>query len=246
MPDEESRRASTHHSFSQAPTVCIWSGEIPWGKKGFSCLSVHLILISLCTSGVSPHVLFSKMASPSCDLLMLLSRRIPAAFVTGCNTQQGQCWGSGLLWRFPQNSASFIFWCPIVCQDISPGRQEWLNCQSWMTAAAQTRIKPTIFRKSILFWAVGFQISGRIICDTFTLRHMLISGLQIWFSAFQTPKAFHFMDNLIYYICGGKAAPSLNLCFLMVVDLKGDLFPLNYIVSFIYLLNFCIGCCRIC
>lgn len=103
-------------------SLCTW----------FSPLYVHLACLL--------HVLFSKMASPSCDHLMWLSRRIPAAFMMGCNIQQGQCWGSGLLWRFPQNSASFIFQMvsPSLPR-ISPGMQQWLNCQSWVTAATQTK-----------------------------------------------------------------------------------------------------------
>lgn len=94
--------------------------------------------------------------------------------------------------------------CPLLCQDISPGRQQWLNCQSQMTAAAEIGIKPMISRKSILFWAIRFQNSGKIICETFTLRHMPIFGLQTWFSAIQDFQSL----PLIYYIRGGKAQNS--------------------------------------
>lgn len=131
--------------------------------------------------------------------------------------------------------------CPLLCQDISPGRQQWLNCQSQMTAAAEIGIKPMISRKSILFWAISPKFGKNYLWDLYTKAHANFWVTNMVFCHSRLPKPSF---NLLHK--GRKGTEFLNLCFLTVVDLACVLFPLNYIVSFICLLNLCIGCCRIC
>lgn len=83
-------------------------------------------------------------------------------------------------------------------------------------------------------------------CVTLTLRHMPFLGLPTWFSAIQDFQRlpFYGLPNLLYMWREGTEF--LDLFCLTVVDSARALFPLEYNASFTYLLNFCIGCCRIC
>lgn len=188
------------------------------------------------------QVLFSEMVSPArCGLAGISAW--PLQWVVMHNRANAEVLGyyGGFVSTLPRLSSGR---CPLLCQDISTGRQQWLNYQSWMTAAAQMGTKPNNFQESILFWAIGFQSSWRIMWETLTLTlicHFL--SYQHGFLPFKTFKALHFMAYLIYIICGGKVQ-NFWTCFAWLVDLAHALFPLEYNTSFIYLLCFHIWCCR--
>lgn len=71
-------------------------------------------------------------------------------------------------------------------------------------------------------------------------------GYQHGFSAIQDFQSLSFygLPNLL--CMWRKGTEFLDLIRLTVVDSARTLFPLDYNASFIYFLNFCIGCCRIC